>query len=79
MNDNLRTILAVEYLAAAQGIDFHKPLETSAPLAAVHALLRARVPFLDHDRFFAPDIAAAEALLDGPEVAAFAGAPLWRD
>jgi hypothetical protein len=37
------------------------------------------VPFLDHDRFFAPDIAAAEALLDGPELADFAGVPLWRD
>ena len=79
MNDNLRTILAVEYLAAAQGIDFHKPLQTSAPLAAVHALLRARVPFLDCDRFFAPDIATAEALVEAPDLAAFAGAPLWRD
>jgi histidine ammonia-lyase len=79
MNDNLRTILAVEYLAAAQGIDFHKPLETSAPLAAVHALLRAQVPFLEHDRFFAPDIAAAEALVEAPALADFAGAPLWRD
>jgi histidine ammonia-lyase len=78
MNDNLRTILAVEYLAAAQGIDFHKPLETSAPLKAVHALLRQRVPFLERDRFFAPDIAAAEALIEGPRLAAFAGAPLWR-
>jgi histidine ammonia-lyase len=78
MNDNLRTILAVEYLAAAQGIDFHKPLETSAPLKAVHALLRQRVPFLERDRFFAPDIAAAEALVEEPRLAAFAGAPLWR-
>ncbi len=79
MNDNLRTILAVEYLAAAQGIDFHKPLGTSPTLAQVHALLRARVPFLDRDRFFAPDIAAAETLLDAPDLAAFSGAPLWRD
>jgi histidine ammonia-lyase len=78
MNDNLRTILAVEYLAAAQGIDFHKPLETSAPLKAVHALLRARVPFLDRDRVFAPDIAAAEALAEDERLAAFGGAPLWR-
>jgi len=79
MNDNLRTILAVEYLAAAQGIDFHKPLETSAPLREVHALLRARVPFLERDRFFAPDIGAAEALVEEPRLAAFGGAPLWRD
>jgi len=79
MNDNLRTILAVEFLAAAQGIDFHEPLETSPPLKAAHGLLRARVPFLDRDRFFAPDIAAAEALAEAPALAAFAGAPLWQD
>ncbi len=79
MNDNLRTILAIEFLAAAQGIDFHKPLGTSAPLAQVHALLRARVPFLDSDRFFAPDIAAAEAVVEAPALAGFAGPPLWRD
>jgi histidine ammonia-lyase len=78
MNDNLRTILAIEYLAAAQGIDFHKPLETSAPLREVHALLRAQVPFLDRDRMFAPDIAAAEALIEDARLAAFAGPPLWR-
>ncbi len=79
MNDNLRTILAIEYLAAAQGIDFHEPLDTSAALKQVHALLRARVPFLDRDRFFAPDIAAAEAIVEAPELAGFAGPPLWRD
>ncbi len=79
MNDNLRTILAVEYLAAAQGIDFHKPLATSAALKEAHALLRARVPFLERDRAFAPDIAAAEGLVEDPRLAAFAGAPLWRD
>ena len=78
MNDNLRTILAVEYLAAAQGIDFHKPLQPSPPLREVHALLRAKVPFLDRDRLFAPDIAAAELLVEDPRLAAFAGTPLWR-
>jgi histidine ammonia-lyase len=79
MNDNLATILAIEYLAAAQGIDFHRPLATSAPLEAVHALLRAKLPFLERDRHFAPDIAAAAALVEGPRLAEFAGAPLWRD
>jgi len=78
MNDNLGTILAIEYLAAAQGIDFHRPLATSAPLQAVHALLRAKVPFLDRDRLFAPDIAAAAALVEDRRLAEFAGAPLWR-
>jgi histidine ammonia-lyase len=78
MNDNLRTILAVEYLAAAQGIDFHQPLETSAALKSVHALLRAAVPFLARDREFAPDIAAAEVLVEDLRLADLAGPPLWR-
>jgi histidine ammonia-lyase len=78
MNDNLRTILAIEYLAAAQGIDMHTPQRTSAPLQAVHALLRERVAFLERDRVFAPDIAAAATLVEDPRLAAFAGPPLWR-
>ncbi|MGH7006572.1 MAG: aromatic amino acid lyase, partial [Alphaproteobacteria bacterium] len=78
MNDNLAAILGIEYLAAAQGIDFHRPLETSASLAKVHALLRASVSFLQSDRLFAPDIAAAAALVEDQHLAAFAGPPLWR-
>jgi len=62
---NVRTILAIEWLAAAQGIDFHAPLKTSRPLQALHARLRQRVPFYAEDRYLAPDIAAAERLLLG--------------
>ncbi len=60
---NTATIVGIELLAAAQGIDFHRPLATSPRLAAVHALLRARVPFYDVDRVLAPDIAAATDLV----------------
>jgi histidine ammonia-lyase len=73
MNANLRTVLAIELLAAAQGIDFHAPLATSPVLREVHARVRERVPFLAEDRYFAPDIAAAERLVEAPEFAAFAG------
>ena len=60
---NVRRIVAIELLAAAQGIDFHRPLATSPALERVHAALRARVPHYGEDRYFAPDIAAAEALI----------------
>ena len=60
---NVRRIVAIELLAAAQGIDFHRPLGTSPALERVHAALRARVPHYGEDRYFAPDIAAAEALI----------------
>lgn len=63
MADNTAAILAVEYLCAAQGIDFRAPLRTSPPLQAALALLRERVPFYDRDRFQAPDIVEAKALV----------------
>ncbi|MFM2045909.1 MAG: histidine ammonia-lyase [Pseudomonadota bacterium] len=63
MAENATGIIAVELLAAAQGVDFHRPLRSSADLERVHRALRARVPFWDQDRWFAPDIAAAKALI----------------
>src|SRR3546814_20113195 len=40
MVDNTATILAIEFLAACQGLEFHKPLRTSPKLEAVYAKLR---------------------------------------
>ena len=63
MVDNLRVILGVEAMGAAQGIEFRAPLETSPPLRAAIATLRAAVPPLGEDRLLAPDIAAAARLV----------------
>lgn len=63
MAHNTATIVGIELLAAAQGVDFHAPLQTSAMLKQVHTLLREKVAFYDKDRFFAPDIEAAKALV----------------
>ena len=63
---NTAHIVGIELLAAAQGIDFHQPLATSARLARAHGQLRVRVPFYEVDRILAPDIASAtELVLDG--------------
>ncbi|MBV9881844.1 MAG: histidine ammonia-lyase [Sphingomonadaceae bacterium] len=63
---NAAGVVAIELLAAAQGIDFHAPLQTSAPLARAHQAIRAAVPFHEKDRFLAPDLAWAQgAVLDG--------------
>ncbi|MDE0150328.1 MAG: histidine ammonia-lyase [Rhodospirillaceae bacterium] len=59
MNDNLAKIVAVEWLAAAQGIGFRAPLKTSVRLGSAIARLRAVVPPLEEDRYMAPDIEAA--------------------
>ena len=63
MVENTRGVIAIELLAAAQGIDFRRPLKSSATLEKAHALLRAEVAFYDHDRHFAPDIAAAKSVI----------------
>lgn len=62
MNENLRAVVAIEWLAAAQGCDFHAA-KTSQILEEAHATLRGAVPKLEEDRHFAPDIEAAIALL----------------
>jgi histidine ammonia-lyase len=64
MNGNTANILAIELLAAAEGIEFHRPLKSSAALEQAHATIRSRVPRLARDRFFAPAIAAARELVE---------------
>lgn len=61
--DNVQDILAVELLAACQGINFREPLKTSPMLVKIVEQLRAVVPFLEEDRYFAVDIAKAKALV----------------
>ena len=59
---NVRRIVAIELLAACQGIDFRRPLRSSKPLEQVFDRVRRAVPRYDEDRYFAPEIAAADAL-----------------
>jgi histidine ammonia-lyase len=56
MAENTANILSIELLAACQGVDFRAPLKSSEPLEAAKSMVRARVPFYDQDRYFAPDI-----------------------
>ena len=63
MIDNVARILAIELLAAAQGIEFLRPLKSSPVLEQVHALLRQHVQAMPQDRYLAPDIEAATALV----------------
>ena len=65
MNENTGRILAIELLAAAEGIEFHRPLKSSPALEAAHAQIRAVSPRFEHDRFFAPSIEAAHGLVAG--------------
>jgi histidine ammonia-lyase len=80
---NVAHILGIEWLAAAQGVEFLRPLASSAALESAHALLRERCPAMPQDRYLAPDIEAAAAGVRGGEVAAvlrrLSGLPaLWH-
>jgi histidine ammonia-lyase len=71
MVQNAAAVVGVELLAAAQGIDFHRPSRSSAALEEVHAEIRAKVPLYAADRYFAPDIEAATALVTAGRFAGF--------
>jgi len=68
MADNVCGILAIEWLGACQGLDFRKGLKTTEILQQARQLLREKVPFYQEDRFFAPDIEAAQQLLESGEL-----------
>ena len=70
MNANLNVILGVEALCGAQGIAFRAPLQTSAPLQSAIAMLRRDVPEITGDRFMAPAITSAAALVADGSLAA---------
>jgi histidine ammonia-lyase len=64
MAGNSSAVVAIELLAAAQGVEFHAPLSTSPKLVEIMAMIRAQVPAYDEDRYFAPDIATARAWVE---------------
>ncbi|MDQ3370387.1 MAG: histidine ammonia-lyase, partial [Myxococcota bacterium] len=73
IHDHVRTVLAIELLCAAQGLDLRRPLRTTAPLEAVHAVIRAQVPAMMVDRPLSPDIAAVRAMIDDGSLLAAVG------
>ena len=82
MIHNTAHILGIELLAAAQGIEFLRPLASSTALEQAHGLLRAQCPSIENDRYLAPDIERATALVTGGALSkvfrALAGLPaLW--
>lgn len=76
MLDNTAHIVAIELLAAAQGIDFLRPLTSSAPVEALHARLRADCASMPADHYLAPDIERAAALVQAGVLKA-SGAPAF--
>jgi len=62
---NVRYVLAIELMCAAQGIDFRVPLRPGRGVARAHARVRGLVPPLERDRMLSPDIERiAQAIAD---------------
>jgi histidine ammonia-lyase len=68
---NVRQILAIELLLAAQALDFRAPLAPGRGSAVAHRAVRARIPALTADRYLKADLdAALAACADGSVLAA---------
>lgn len=61
--DNTMQILAIELVAACQGLEFRRPLETSPALEGVYRDFRAVIPRWTEDRPMADDLQASEEFL----------------
>ncbi len=65
MAENAATVVAIELLAATQGLDFRRPLKSSKPLEQAAHDIRSLVGPYERDRYFAPDIAAITQYVRG--------------
>ena len=66
---NTRHVLAIEALAAAQGLDFRAPLKTSKRLQAAHSAIRAVSLRVETDRVLAQDFEKISALIESAKLA----------
>jgi histidine ammonia-lyase len=65
---NAAGVIAVELIAAAQGVDCHAPLKTSPKLQQVHAGVRKLTPRFTSDRYWADEMAALQSAVLAGEV-----------
>ncbi len=63
VTQNLMNILAIEWLCAAQALDFKRPLFSGPVIEEAYRILRQRVSFAEEDRLFVRDIKHAQELL----------------
>jgi len=68
--DNAQAILGIEFIAAAQALDFRKPLKPSPAVQAAYEIIRKYVPFLEEDRPLYPDINKMKEVVQSGEIVA---------
>jgi histidine ammonia-lyase len=67
---NVRYVLAIELMCAAQGVDYRAPLKPGRGVARAHAAIRALVPPLGSDRVLSGDIERLAQALEDDEISA---------
>ena len=67
---NAAGVIAVELIAAAQGVDFHAPLKTSPKLQSIHSKVRRISTNFTSDRYWADEMAALQEAVLGGEIGA---------
>tara|TARA_B100001113_G_scaffold78169_1_gene61367 strand:+ start:1 stop:843 length:843 start_codon:yes stop_codon:yes gene_type:complete len=68
MNKNLNTIIGIELMCGAQGVEFRAPLKTSVKLTKVLSSIREVVPKIVEDRYLANDIEILRELVVGGKI-----------
>ena len=68
MNKNLNTIIGIELMCGAQGVEFRAPLKTSVKLTKVLSSIRAVVPKIVEDRYMANDIEILRKLVESGKI-----------
>ncbi len=66
--DNVKNVIAIEYMCAAQGLDLLAPLHPSEPVERAHSVIRSVVPTLEGDRSMSSDIAHIRRLIESGEI-----------
>jgi histidine ammonia-lyase len=67
---NAAGVIAVELMAAAEGIDYHAPLKTSSGLQQVYSAVRGHSPHFTADRYWADEMSALQSAVLAGEIAA---------
>jgi histidine ammonia-lyase len=62
--ENVKNVIAIEYMCAAQGLDLLAPLKASKPIEAAKSVIRKEVPMLEDDRALSPDIEKIRNLMN---------------
>ena len=63
-------MIAVELMAAAEGVDYHAPLKTSEKLQVIHDRVRALSPQFTADRYWADEMCALQGSVLAGDIAA---------